>query len=140
MEVSGHIHDPCKRPRYLLDRRLGGLQNRSGRSGKAINFHNCPCRDLNPGLPVHSPSLYSDWATAATSSQDADKSKKWSTLYPKTLQSKWLTKNYKQLLSSVSCPVDVVRKLQKTERLRCQIWNFHGDEDSHRSPVGCNAV
>jgi hypothetical protein len=35
MEVSGHIHAPAASPqgslRYLLDRRLGGPQSRSGR-------------------------------------------------------------------------------------------------------------
>jgi hypothetical protein len=33
MEVSGQLH-----PRYPLDRRLGGLQSRSGHSGEDKNF------------------------------------------------------------------------------------------------------
>jgi hypothetical protein len=42
MEVSGQLHDPTalpqgKSPWYLLDRRLGGPQGRSGRGGEEKN-------------------------------------------------------------------------------------------------------
>jgi hypothetical protein len=42
MEVSGQLHEPAvlpprKRPRYPLDRRLGGLQIRSGHGGEEKN-------------------------------------------------------------------------------------------------------
>jgi hypothetical protein len=41
MEVSGQIHAPAaltheKEPQYVLDRRLGGPQSRSGRCGEKI--------------------------------------------------------------------------------------------------------
>jgi len=43
MEVNGKLHDPAalppgKEPWYLLDRRLGGPQSRSGRGGEEKNF------------------------------------------------------------------------------------------------------
>jgi hypothetical protein len=42
MEVNGQLHAPAtlppgKEPRYPLDRRLGGPQSRSGRSGEEKN-------------------------------------------------------------------------------------------------------
>jgi hypothetical protein len=42
MEVIGQLHAlaalfPDKGPRYPLDRRVGGLKSRPGRSGKVVN-------------------------------------------------------------------------------------------------------
>jgi hypothetical protein len=34
---------------YLLNRRLGRPQGRSGRGGEEKSFHYCPCREPNPG-------------------------------------------------------------------------------------------
>jgi hypothetical protein len=57
MEMSGQHHAPAalspgKEPRYLLDRRLGGLQNWSGRRGKD--------RDIAPnGTRTQTPRSYS---------------------------------------------------------------------------------
>jgi hypothetical protein len=53
MEVSGKFHDPAalpsgKQPRYPLDRKLGGLQNRSGRSSEETKSL------FLPGLPARS--------------------------------------------------------------------------------------
>jgi hypothetical protein len=47
MEVSGQFHTPAalpqrKSPRYLLDRRLGGPQSRSGHGGEENNFQSLP--------------------------------------------------------------------------------------------------
>jgi hypothetical protein len=47
MEVSGQLHPtaalpPGKEPSYLLDRRLGGLQSRSGRGGDEKNSQSPP--------------------------------------------------------------------------------------------------
>jgi hypothetical protein len=61
MEVSGQFHAPaapCSRlsPWYSLDRRLGGLQSRSGRCGEEKNA--CPCRESNPECLARSPSPY----------------------------------------------------------------------------------
>jgi hypothetical protein len=39
--------------RYPLGRRLGGSQSRSGRGGEEKNSHHRPCRESNPGRPVH---------------------------------------------------------------------------------------
>jgi hypothetical protein len=44
MEVSGQLHASAvllqgKSPCYLLDKRLGGLQSRSGHGGEEINSH-----------------------------------------------------------------------------------------------------
>jgi hypothetical protein len=49
MEVSGQLHAPAalpqgKSPRYPLDRRLDGPQNRSGRGGEEKNSQ------LPPGI------------------------------------------------------------------------------------------
>jgi hypothetical protein len=49
MEVSDQLHSPAalppkKEPFYPLDRRLGGLQNRSGRGGEEKNSQ------LSPGI------------------------------------------------------------------------------------------
>jgi hypothetical protein len=54
MEVSGQLHAPAalppgKSPRYLLDRRLGGPQSRSGRGGEEKNSQ--PLPGLEP--PAH---------------------------------------------------------------------------------------
>jgi hypothetical protein len=51
MEVSGRLHAPAAL--HLFDRRVGGPQSRSGRSGEEKNFH-CSCQELNPGRPVRS--------------------------------------------------------------------------------------
>jgi len=56
MEVSGQLHAPAalppgKSPHYSLDRWLGGLQNRSGRSGKKVPY---PRQKSNPGRPARS--------------------------------------------------------------------------------------
>jgi hypothetical protein len=55
MEVSVQLHDPValppgKEPRYPLDKRLGGLQNRSGHSGEEKNYQ--PRRESNPRTPI----------------------------------------------------------------------------------------
>jgi hypothetical protein len=55
MEVSGQLHTPTalargKKPRYPLDRRLGGLQIRSERGGE--EKISCPYREP---IPVHPP-------------------------------------------------------------------------------------
>jgi hypothetical protein len=47
MEVSGQLHGPAALPRgksswYQLDRRLGGLQSRSGRGGEEKNSQPLP--------------------------------------------------------------------------------------------------
>jgi hypothetical protein len=47
MEVSGQFHAPAASPRgkstwYPLDRRLGGLQSRSGHDGEEKNSHPLP--------------------------------------------------------------------------------------------------
>jgi hypothetical protein len=47
MEVSGQLHAPAallpgKEPLYPLDRRLGGTQSRSGRSGEEKNSQPSP--------------------------------------------------------------------------------------------------
>jgi hypothetical protein len=59
MEVSGQLHVQAalprgKRPRYPLDRRLGGPQSWCGRCGE----EKTPCRESNPGLSARSPWLY----------------------------------------------------------------------------------
>jgi hypothetical protein len=41
-----------KRPRFPLDRRLGGPQCRSGSGGEEKNLYSC--RESNPGRPAHS--------------------------------------------------------------------------------------
>jgi hypothetical protein len=38
MEVSGQLHSQGKSPLYPLDRRMGGLQSRSGRGSEEKNF------------------------------------------------------------------------------------------------------
>jgi hypothetical protein len=50
--VSGQLHTlaallQAKRPQYLLDRRLGGLQSQSECSGGEEKSHHCPCWELN---------------------------------------------------------------------------------------------
>jgi hypothetical protein len=55
MEVSGQLHAPAavpqgKSPHYLLDRRLGGPQSRSGHGGEEKNFQ--PRRESNPKAPI----------------------------------------------------------------------------------------
>jgi hypothetical protein len=56
MEVSCQLHVPGKRPRYQLDRRLGGPRSRAGRYGEEnISF---PCRESNPSRPARSSPLY----------------------------------------------------------------------------------
>jgi hypothetical protein len=64
MEVSGQLHasaalPPGKDPRYPLDRRLGGPQNRSERGGEEKNSQP-PARiePDNPDLPIRIPVLY----------------------------------------------------------------------------------
>jgi hypothetical protein len=47
MEVSGQLHAPAalspgKEPCYSLDRRVGGLQSRSGRGGDEKNSQPAP--------------------------------------------------------------------------------------------------
>jgi hypothetical protein len=51
MEVNGQIHAPAalpqgKSPWYPLDRRLGGLQSRSGRGGEKKNSQPPPGIEL----------------------------------------------------------------------------------------------
>jgi hypothetical protein len=43
-------------PMYPLDKRLGGPQSRSGRSGKEKSL--ASCRESNPDRPARRPSLY----------------------------------------------------------------------------------
>jgi len=56
--VSGQLHVPAtlpqgKRPQYPLDRRLGGRQSRSGRSGEEKNPQPPPgIEPLNPDRPA----------------------------------------------------------------------------------------
>jgi hypothetical protein len=48
-----------KSPRYPLDRRLGGLQSRSGRGGEEKNWQPAPgIEPQNTDSPAHSQSLY----------------------------------------------------------------------------------
>jgi hypothetical protein len=62
-EVSGQLHAPAalhpeKESRYLLDRRLGRPQSRSGRLGKK-KLLTLPGLELRPlGCPSRSQSLY----------------------------------------------------------------------------------
>jgi hypothetical protein len=51
MEVSCQFHAPAalppwKEPRYPLDRRLGGLQSRSGRGGEGKNIAHVPKQNI----------------------------------------------------------------------------------------------
>jgi hypothetical protein len=69
MPVSGQPHAPAalpprKEPYYPLDRRLGGLQSRSGRGGEEKNS-NLPHRESNPRTPIVQPvaQRYTDWTT-----------------------------------------------------------------------------
>jgi hypothetical protein len=54
------LYPQRKRPRYALDKRLGGPQSRSDHCGEAKNL--LPRRESNPGL---SPRTYFDWAIPA---------------------------------------------------------------------------
>jgi hypothetical protein len=71
MEVSGQIHAPAplypqgKSPWYLLDRRLGEPQSRSGRGGEEKNFQ--PPPGIEPRTPIVQPvtQSYTDWAITA---------------------------------------------------------------------------
>jgi hypothetical protein len=70
MEVSGQLHAPAalspeKIPWYPLDRRLGGLQSRSGRGGEEKNSQ--PRRESNPRTPIVQPvaQRYTGWAITA---------------------------------------------------------------------------
>jgi hypothetical protein len=49
-------------PRYSLDRRLGGPQNRSGCGGERKSHH-CSSRESNPGRPARSPAHTTDGRT-----------------------------------------------------------------------------
>jgi hypothetical protein len=54
MEVSGQLHAPTalttgKSPRYSLDMRLDGPQNRSGRGEEEKKSLLSPCQESNPG-------------------------------------------------------------------------------------------
>jgi len=54
--MSGQLHAPAallrgKWTRYLLDRRVGGLQSQSGRCEERIP---APCRESNPCIPARS--------------------------------------------------------------------------------------
>jgi hypothetical protein len=70
MEVSGQLQGPAlypqgKSPWYPLDRRLGGPQSRSARSGEEKNSQ--PRRESNPRTPIVQPvaQRYTDWAITA---------------------------------------------------------------------------
>jgi hypothetical protein len=71
MEVSGQFHAlvallPGKSPRFPLDRRLGGPQNRSGLGGE--REIPSPRRESNLGTPIVQPvaaQRYTDWAITA---------------------------------------------------------------------------
>jgi hypothetical protein len=66
MEVSGQLLYPQgKSPCYPLDRRLGGPQSRSGRSGEEKNSQ--PRQESNPRTPIIQPvdQRYTDWAITA---------------------------------------------------------------------------
>jgi hypothetical protein len=64
VEVSGELHAAAalplrKNPWYPLDRRLGGLQSRSGRGGEEKNSQ--PPTEIEPwnsDRPARSPALY----------------------------------------------------------------------------------
>jgi hypothetical protein len=51
---SGRFTYRGKSPRYPLDRRLGGPQNRSGHGGEEKNSHNCTRPELILGRPARS--------------------------------------------------------------------------------------
>jgi hypothetical protein len=58
MEVSGQLHAPAalppgEDPLVPIDRRLGGLQNLSGRGGEEKSFQ--PRRESNPKTPIVQP-------------------------------------------------------------------------------------
>jgi hypothetical protein len=59
MEISGNIQAPAdlppreKRPRYPLDRRLGGPQSRFGRVGEEKDIASFPRRESNSGTLAH---------------------------------------------------------------------------------------
>jgi hypothetical protein len=74
MELSGQLHAPAallpgKEPLVPIDRRLSGLQNRSGRGGEEKNSE--PCWDSNPDHPIVRPvvSHYTDCAIPAVESR-----------------------------------------------------------------------
>jgi len=46
------LYPPGKQPRYPLDRRLGGSENRSGRGGEDEKI--LPCRESNRGRSARS--------------------------------------------------------------------------------------
>jgi hypothetical protein len=61
MEVSGQLHAPAallqgRSPCYPLDRRLGGPQSRSRRSGEQKSFH--PLSGLEPPIIQPVPKRY----------------------------------------------------------------------------------
>jgi hypothetical protein len=62
--MSGKLHAPValppgKKPRYPLDRRLGGPQSRSGRGGEEKNSQPAPgIEPWNPDRPARSLALY----------------------------------------------------------------------------------
>jgi hypothetical protein len=49
--TSHPLHPRCNSSRYPMDRRLGGLQSRSGCSGEEKKSHHYPSRELTPGRP-----------------------------------------------------------------------------------------
>jgi hypothetical protein len=64
MNVSGQLlHKPAalnpgKITRYLLDRRLGGPQSRGESGEEEKKILNLPCREMNPGHPIGSRTVY----------------------------------------------------------------------------------
>jgi hypothetical protein len=51
--TPGPLYPKWKRPRYPLDKRLGGPRSRSGRDGENKSFH-CSCWKSKPGRPASS--------------------------------------------------------------------------------------
>jgi hypothetical protein len=73
MEVSGQLYTPAallpgKEP-WVLDRVLGGPQNRFWRGGEERNFQ--PCRESKPRTPIAQPvaQSYTDWAIMALATE-----------------------------------------------------------------------
>jgi hypothetical protein len=76
MEVSGQLHAPAafplgKRPRYPLDKRLGGPLNRSGRRGQEKIFDptGLEIRPLGRPASRYTGSLFNEYEVEVTVSE-----------------------------------------------------------------------
>jgi hypothetical protein len=86
MEVSGQLQAPAalplgNSPRYPLDRRQDGPQNRSGRFEIEVDFSSC--REPKPGRPAHN-SRSTDWVMSLIL-WCPDSKRKWWVAYLTTL-------------------------------------------------------